>query len=389
MDPVSQAALGAVTAQAVAQRGLGPRVALIGALAGAAPDIDVLFSVGGDWFDQLVLHRGITHSLFFAPVVGPLLGWLVWRLERARAWLPGAPGAIPADDRRRLLAWMLAVSLALLSHPLLDVLTTYGTQLLQPFSDQRFAVNVMPIIDPLYTGLLCLGSWLAIRSANQRAKRPDSESPAWVLPGGAQTVALIGLVASSGYLALGWQQNRMAESFARAQLTAEGVVDAQVSAFPTLLQIHYRRVVARTPTEDRVGYISTWQPCTIAWGNGPRLDPPGLDAFLASREGRIFHWFTMGWTRFVADTTSAVPGLRAIDLRYGLDSDPDRSLLSVRAPIDPATFAIGPAAPEPSPLADPPVTSGGNDTSAQAATPVSGRLATLLTDTYAPACNLG
>ena len=93
MDPISQAALGAVAGQIAGHRKLGYRAAAIGALAGAAPDIDLLFSIGGDYFDQLVLHRGITHSLFFAPVFGPMLGWLVWRIEQAR-------GLAPPDDRR-------------------------------------------------------------------------------------------------------------------------------------------------------------------------------------------------------------------------------------------------------------------------------------------------
>ena len=123
MDPFSQAALGAVVAQSITSRlipdrTIGYRAALFGAMAGAMPDIDVLFSINGDFIDQLVLHRGITHSLIFAPVVGPLLGWLVWRRERHKD---------PSVDSRELRFWITAITLAVLSHPLLDLLTTYGT----------------------------------------------------------------------------------------------------------------------------------------------------------------------------------------------------------------------------------------------------------------------
>ena len=55
MDPISQTALGAVVGHVAGHRRLGAKAAVIGAVAGALPDIDVLFSVGGDYFDQLVV----------------------------------------------------------------------------------------------------------------------------------------------------------------------------------------------------------------------------------------------------------------------------------------------------------------------------------------------
>ena len=159
MDPLSQAALGAVVAQSVtsatiADRTIGYRAAAYGALAGAMPDIDVFFSITGDFVDQLLTHRGLTHSLFFAPVVGPLIGWLVWRRERRKD---------PSVASRELRYWIIALTLAILSHPLLDLMTSYGTQLLLPFSNARFAINAMPIIDPLYTALLIGGLLFASR----------------------------------------------------------------------------------------------------------------------------------------------------------------------------------------------------------------------------------
>ena len=117
MDPVTHVALGAVVAHTAARRTLGARVLVVGAVAGALPDIDTFLSLSGDYFDELMLHRGITHSLFFAPVVGPLLGCALWRLERR-------------GGTERLRAWIVALTLALLSHPLLDVTTSYGIQLL-------------------------------------------------------------------------------------------------------------------------------------------------------------------------------------------------------------------------------------------------------------------
>lgn len=340
MDPVSQAALGAVVGQAAGHRRLGYRAAVVGALAGALPDLDVFFAVGGDYFDQLVVHRGITHSLFFAPVAGPLLGALVWRWERWRSTADSGGG--------RLGAWMWVVALALFSHPLLDYLTPYGTQLLQPFSSARFAINAMPIIDPAYTLLLAAGLVIASRS------RPD----------GVRRIAVATLAVSCAYLGYGWYLNTAAESLARQQLAAAGV-NADVAAFPTVLQVHYRRVVARTADADRVGFVSMWRPCRIDWNEAPRIhrDASPVQSFLATREGAIFDWFSMGWARFVVTPQR----VEAIDLRYGFTDDPDRSIFTASAPRHHG--ALGP------------VRAGRESVDG-----MEGRLATLFRRTYAPGC---
>ena len=308
MDPFSQAGLGAAVGLAAGYRRLGFRSALIGAGAGALPDIDVLFSINGDFVDQLVLHRGITHSLFFAPVAGPLLGWLVWRRERRRG--------LEADPRRRN-AWMLVATLALLSHPLLDLLTPYGTQLLQPFSDARFAINAMPIIDPIYTLLLAAGLLLAWRC--NRSGRPSAVVPA----------AIGTLLMSSAYLGYGWAQNERAEAAAARQIAALGVANADVTAFPTVLQVHLRRVVSRSSEVDRVGFYSTWAPCEIRWHEAARHAGPAIETFKVSRAGRVFDWFSMGFAHYHLDDTEGARSLTASDLRYGFDENPLSSVFTV------------------------------------------------------------
>lgn len=354
MDPFSQAALGAVVGQATGHARLGYRAAAVGALAGALPDIDVLFAVGGDYFDQLVMHRGITHSLFFVPVAGPLLGAAAWWLERRC----GKAGGPPDAAQHRLGAWILVTTLALLSHPLLDYLTPYGTQLLLPFSDARFAVNAMPIIDPVYTLLLAGGLLVAGRWWRARARR----------------VAVATLAVSCAYLAYGEVLNNAAEREAARQLDAAGISYARVTAFPTILQLHYRRVVARSDDHDRVGFLSLWRQCPIEWSRAPRLTEPvpAVQSFLASREGRIFHWFTMGWARYRLEPGADGMRLHATDLRYGFTADPDRSIFNARVAVADDGRLAGPVR-------------AGRD--AQDAT--GQRLALLFRDTYAPECAVG
>ena len=134
MDTVTQALLGMAVGQAVFGRRLRGQALLWGAVGGALPDLDTLVAAPFGSFATLVHHRGISHSLLFGPVVGSLLGYAFWR-RRVRH---------PTRHSERLIDWMGLWVLAIVTHPLLDLFTTYGTQLLAPLSNHRFAVNGDP-----------------------------------------------------------------------------------------------------------------------------------------------------------------------------------------------------------------------------------------------------
>jgi hypothetical protein len=147
----------------------------------------------------------------------------------------------------------------------------------------------------------------------------------------------------------------------------------RLSAFPTILQVHYRRVVVRTATEDRVGFLSMWAPCPIEWTTAPRddEDSAAVAAFLDTREGRIFDWFTMDWARYRIDRAPQPDVVRATDLRYGFTADPNESIFNARAPIAGSDALVGP------------VRAGRDGTDAAGE-----RLALLFRDTYAPTCEV-
>ena len=191
MDPLTQGLLGASFGQALYGRALGRKALVWGAIVGMAPDLDVVANPVSPMAEWL-WHRGPTHALWFGPVVGPAIGWMLWK------WKGG-----------RLRDWVGLAIVSLLTHPLLDVFTTYGTQLLSPFSRQRFAFDAVAIIDPAYSLVLALGLalgvWRGVGTATARRA-------AWAA-----------LVVSSAYLGLGLVVNDRAEEVARRQLAAEGV----------------------------------------------------------------------------------------------------------------------------------------------------------------------
>ena len=69
MDPISQGAIGAALATAThTRRKKLLTVALLGTLAGMAPDLDVLMQSPTDPLLFLEYHRQFSHALVFIPV---------------------------------------------------------------------------------------------------------------------------------------------------------------------------------------------------------------------------------------------------------------------------------------------------------------------------------
>lgn len=147
MDPLSQAGLGASLSQSFAANSIKQRSAMIiGALAGIAPDLDVLIRSSENPILFLEFHRQFTHSLIFIPF-GALFCALIFNLVIKSDWVQNKwPSA-----RLTFLQIYMFSFLGYATHGLLDACTSYGTQLFWPFSTERFAWNTVSIIDPLFT----------------------------------------------------------------------------------------------------------------------------------------------------------------------------------------------------------------------------------------------
>lgn len=104
------------------RRRIPPRLLLAGAMAAMLPDADVVAFKFGIAYADALGHRGASHSIVFALVMGALAALF------RRSLRTTAMGAF------------LFVGLSALSHPLLDMLTNggLGVALLWPWSEQRF-----------------------------------------------------------------------------------------------------------------------------------------------------------------------------------------------------------------------------------------------------------
>jgi len=226
MDSVSQFVLGAACGVAVMGRRTAVwKSALWGGIAGTLPDLDVLIN-HGDPIANMTLHRAESHAVFLLALASLPLGALIARLLREGAlW-------------RR---WSLATALALITHPLLDAMTVYGTQLLRPFSDHPYGVGSIFIVDPLYTLPLLVGVAGALRARPAHALRWNAA----------------GLLLSTAYLAWSVAAQAHVRSLALAALLAdEAARPVALLVTPTPFNTLLWRVVAMRADGYDEGFVS-------------------------------------------------------------------------------------------------------------------------------------
>ena len=284
MDSLTQIALGSAVAVATMGRRTAVwKAAVWGAVAGTLPDLDAFIDHGDDMLN-MVLHRAESHALFYLTLFTPLLAWLVSRLHGEEALF------------RR---WTLALWLVLITHPLLDAMTVYGTQLLLPFTNHPYGVGSVFIIDLAYTLPLIVGTVAALRMKDlARGLRWNAA----------------GLVLSTAYLAWGVGAQWQVERIARASLQQAGIEAEGLLVTPTPFNTVLWRLVATTPTQYHEGFYSFMDATpTVRWTAHPR-GAELMDAHGQAEPVARLAAFTHGFYRLA---TAADGQLRITDLRMG------------------------------------------------------------------------
>jgi inner membrane protein len=163
-------------------RAFARREAWLGFCAAMFPDADALVSPFSPEF-YITQHRGLTHSFVLLPA------WAVLLALAASVRPPAAAGEPGSPERRVFRARLLAVSgVAVLSHVLMDWITSWGTMFFSPLDWSRFALDWVFILDAVLTGLLLLGL-LGVAFVTRRAGLARS-----------RIAARAGLVAATAYV---------------------------------------------------------------------------------------------------------------------------------------------------------------------------------------------
>jgi inner membrane protein len=283
MDNLTHTLIGVSIASLVMGRRGGARALVVGAAVANLPDIDI-FIPHANIIDTMTYHRGFTHSLLVETVAAPVVAW-------------AAGYVVPAAKENRL-RFLLTVWLCLVTHALLDSLTTYGTQLFWPLNiGPPVALASIFIIDPLFTLLLLVGVLMLIF----RRKKPDKGVAAFRV---FFSVAMI-------YLAIGIAGHVSVRARAAGN---PAFAKSRIYVQPAPLTILYWQVLGLEDGHYVAGVTSVVPTCPItAIGHFEREAAPP-DGVRLSHSVKRLEWFTGGFYGFTMQNGR----LAVTDLRIGV-----------------------------------------------------------------------
>jgi len=200
MDPVSQGAFGAIFSQTISNKKKLLVGSILGCMAGMAPDLDIFIRSDTDPLLKLEYHRQFTHALIFIPV-GAFLVALFSRLLF-----------------KKYLNWIETYIICLIgyaTHGLLDACTSYGTQLLWPFSDMRVSWNNVSVIDPFLTIPVIVFVIIAVLRKNK-------------------LIPFLGIIYIFIYLGFGLVQSNRAEEVGKKIASIRGHESMRLTVKPSL-----------------------------------------------------------------------------------------------------------------------------------------------------------
>jgi inner membrane protein len=276
--------------------------------------VDLLSSFCGPGA-TLAFRRGWTHGILALALWPFVLTGVMMALDRGinrvrRASQPS--GLVPGQ-------LLLLSSVAILSHPILDTLNTYGMRWLMPFSGRWFYGDTLFIVDPWLWLALGLGVILS------RARRGSTQP------------ARIALGISFAYVAAMAASTLAARRIAGREIAAmSGQPVARLMVSPLPVNPFVRKVVVEQDEVYRTAGFR-WlsgrhvEPASVRIFPKGRPDHPAVQAAAATTLGRRF----LGWARFPAFRVEPAGGddfvVRILDLRYA--DRPGVRLGSVSIPV--------------------------------------------------------
>lgn len=359
MDSLTQITLGAAVGEVVLGKKAGNRAMLWGAVAGTIPDFDVIANLVTDPVSALAYHRAFTHSITFAVATPLIFGLVVHRLYQGKqgpfaqqpwltfllSWctlialvfigsffmpLPIAGlGKIAfsvsslallvpllfylrehfrktpsTNENPSWMAWSTLFFFSIITHPLLDACTTYGTQLLQPFSSLRVAWNSISVADPLYTLPFLI---FLIRAARQDRTSPLRSRYNWM-----------GIGVSSAYLLLSTVLMLQADKVLKSTIATEKLQATRSVVGPTILNSILWNGAVETDSFFHIGLYSF-----LDQEQAFQLYPIAKNHHLIKehwndKDVKILRWFSNGFFSVYAVDDKT---LRLGDLRFGTMND--------------------------------------------------------------------
>ncbi len=240
MDSLTHIALGACVGDVLMRKHIGRKALVLGAIANSIPDIDFLASFWLKIDENLLAHRGFTHSILFALISTFILTLLCehWFNKQKRG------SSLYSFKRIKESPWLLFWSIEIFLHLFLDALNNYGTGWFEPFSHYRVAFNVISVVDPFFS------VWLGIAAvALLCIKRKYKRIKFW------QRFAL-GL--SICYIMYCFFNKSIINGVVKNSLNNQHIVYNDYFTTPTLLNNWLWYIVVSTDSGYYIGYRSTF-----------------------------------------------------------------------------------------------------------------------------------
>jgi len=230
MDSLTHIVIGACIGELFLGKKIGKKAMVYGAIASSLPDIDFIASFWLKTPDDLMAHRGITHSFLFAAVAVTGLALLFRRLHR--------------KEEVAVMTWLVFMGTEVLSHLFLDVFNAYGIGWLEPFSHRRFAFNSLFVADPLFSIGPAVAALLLMLTHRQRSNR--------------KTWARLGLILCSLYLLYSLVNKVKVDQDARYALLHQHIQFNRYLSTPSPLNTWLWLVVAEVDSGYYAGYRSVF-----------------------------------------------------------------------------------------------------------------------------------
>jgi inner membrane protein len=137
MDSMTHILTGGVIARAIDDKKLGAWGTIAGLAVGFFPDTDFVLGLFNRQF-YVEYHRDFTHSLILIPFYALFFSWVFVKLSK----------------RPHFWSYYKICFPVLVSHVLLDLFTSYGTMIFSPFFDNRYAWDLVFVIDLIFSGII-------------------------------------------------------------------------------------------------------------------------------------------------------------------------------------------------------------------------------------------
>lgn len=167
MDSLTHIVLGGCIGEVIAGKQLGKKALFWGILTQSLPDIDFIASFWMSPAEDLLAHRGFTHSFLFIVLVAPLLALAADRWHRPHNY--------------SFKKFTLFFAIEMLVHVVLDACNAYGTGWFEPFSHYRVSFHLLFVADPLFSLWPCIAFIVLLFARNSYPARRQWAVAAFVL----------------------------------------------------------------------------------------------------------------------------------------------------------------------------------------------------------------